>query len=487
MNISPVKIVVYIFIVLLLLLGLTYLSKTYTTVDGKAKEGFYINNIGLKYPTNATFWESKIDDKKDTKTIDSIVDNIKKSIIVEAKTDFTPVEIIPDFTKIDTSKIQRIQYPENKDAFISLLKERLQSPLCRIIHYGDSQIEGDRISAYVRNRLQGQYGGNGPGFIPILQVYNQNSAEVIPSDNWLRFATFDPKNKRIEHNRYGVYTTFSRFTPVYDSIRMDSLPLTTATIVIKPSTRSYNKLQNFTNIGLHYGNVISPTTIKVYHNGRLIASDYLKQNTDYQNFKIQLDNKPESLKIELTSKISPDFYGLTLDSNQGIILDNVAMRGSSGTVFAGLEPNNFKKMMNQLDPKILIFQYGGNTVPYIKDSVAVENYARYIKNHIQWVRNKTDNASVIFIGPSDMTTSENGNLTTYKLLPYLNEVLQNTCLENNIAYWSMFDAMGGENAMKHWVEQGLASSDYTHFSPSGTRIIAEMLYLALYLDLNKKD
>src|SRR5690606_39534043 len=66
---------------------------------------------------------------------------------------------------------------------------------------------------------------------------------------------------------------------------------------------------------------------------------------------------------------------------------------SSGTVFAGLEPNNFKKMMNQLDPKILIFQYGGNTVPYIKDSVAVENYARYIKNHIQWVRNKTDNRS----------------------------------------------------------------------------------------------
>src|SRR5690606_2443921 len=127
------------------------------------------------------------------------------------------------------------------------------SPLCRIIHYGDSQIEGDRISAYVRNRLQGQYGGNGPGFIPILQVYNQNSAEVIPSDNWLRFATFDPKNKRIEHNRYEVYTTFSRFTSVYDSIRMDSLPLTTATIVIKPSTRSYNKLQNFTNIGLHYG------------------------------------------------------------------------------------------------------------------------------------------------------------------------------------------------------------------------------------------
>lgn len=82
-----------------------------------------------------------------------------------------------------------------------------------------------------------------------------------------------------------------------------------------------------------------------------------------------------------------------------------------------------------------------------------------------------------------MTTTENGELITYKLLPYLNQVLKQTCNENGIAYWSMFDAMGGKNSMKHWVDQKLAGSDYTHFSQSGTKVVSELFFVALYLDL----
>ena len=85
-----------------------------------------------------------------------------------------------------------------------------------------------------------------------------------------------------------------------------------------------------------------------------------------------------------------------------------------------------------------------------------------------------------------MTTNDNGQMKTYPLLPYLNQVLKKTCQENGIAFWSMYDAMGGENSMQHWVDQGLAANDYTHFSPSGTKIISELFFLSLYLDLNNK-
>jgi len=50
----------------------------------------------------------------------------------------------------------------------------------------------------------------------------------------------------------------------------------------------------------------------------------------------------------------------------------------------------------------------------------------------------------------------------------------------------MFDAMGGINSMKHWVDQKLASSDYTHFSPSGTKVVSELFFLALFMDLIRK-
>ena len=491
MSYSPFKIVLYIVITLLVLLGITFFSTSKKLDNGITQEGFFIGDLHIKYPTFDSFLQESGSDRSHNKSLDSIVSNIENLVkdLDDDQPETTSKPKIPDFTKIDTSKVQRISYPNNRLAFIAQLRESLESGRCRIIHYGDSQLEGDRISAYLRNRLQGIYGGSGPGFIPIVQVYHQISANVTPSDNWTRHAYFDPTQAKFPHKKYGAYSSLSRFTEAYetvDSLLLDSLKIRKATITIGVPTKSYGSLRTFTKIGLHYGHTVAPTTIKVYNDDVLIKSENLIADGSYHKFPIDLATTPSNLKIEIESKISPDFYGLTLDGNSGVSLDNVAMRGSSGTIFAGTNSGNFEKMYQQLQPELLIFQYGGNSVPYLKDSLAVKEYASYLKNHINWVKRKSSNANVIFIGPSDMTTNENGQMKTYPLLPYLNKILKQTCKENDIAFWSMYDAMGGKNSMQHWVDQGLAANDYTHFSPSGTKIISELFFLALYLDLNTK-
>ncbi|MEZ4803004.1 MAG: lipase [Gelidibacter sp.] len=494
MKYSPIKISVYIVLTLLVLFGITYLSAGKKLENGKYQEGFYIGNVLIKYPKASSFLEQQAADKSTIKSMDSIVSNVEDLVVDEEQVfeegaikseKFVPN--IPDLSKIDTSKVQRIAYPSDRLGFISQIKSNLNSDNCRIIHYGDSQLEGDRISAYLRNRLQGIYGGSGSGFVPIVQVYENISSVVSHSDNWTRYAYFDPTTEKFPHKKYGAYTSLSRFTPVYaepiDSLMLDSLQVVKATIDIGIPTKSYGLLKKFHKVGLHYGNATAPTSIKVYKDGVLIKSEALIADGNYHKCAIDLSTTPSNLQIVLESKISPDFYGLTLDGANGISLDNVAMRGSSGTVFAGTNGDNFAQMYRQLNPKLIIFQYGGNSVPYLSDSLKVREYASYLKNHINWVKRKTTNANIIFIGPSDMTTSENGEMKTYPLLPYLNKTLQNVCLENGIAYWNMFDAMGGENSMEHWVNQGMAADDYTHFSRSGTKVISELFFLALYLDL----
>ena len=59
-----------------------------------------------------------------------------------------------------------------------------------ILHYGDSQIEGDRMTNYIRERLQNQFGGYGPETIPATNVYNTYSFNQTYSDNFLRYACF---------------------------------------------------------------------------------------------------------------------------------------------------------------------------------------------------------------------------------------------------------------------------------------------------------
>jgi len=483
-------------LVLAILGGLLFLTSENPVTE---EEGFFIDEYHLKYPTCTSFFKLQ----KDTVSPSKIIDNIT--------TTFVPLEVetinlgidsllthkpsperkettaVLDLSKIDTISIERISYPKNNPHFLNELKGKLNGENCRIIHYGDSQLEGDRITGYLRNRLQKMYGGSGPGFIPIKQAYHQISAIVEHSDTWVRNAIFDPTQKKFKHRKYGAFLSSSRFTPVInDSLLIDSSAITTASISIKKSTIAYRKFRAFKNIGLHYGNCSYPIEILVYNNGVLIQQDSLIQDGKYHNYRIQLTKTPSDLTIELKGKVSPDFYGLTLDASSGIQIDNVAMRGASGTIFTKNDATDYSTMIKELNPKVMLLQFGGNTVPYIKDSIGVTNYTKRLHSQIKWLRRRHAGMSLLFIGPTDLATSVNGKMITYEHLPYLNEQLKKLCINNNIAYWDMFHAMGGKNSISHWVKQNLVGGDYIHFTPKGTKYISELFFTSLYLDLKQQ-
>ncbi len=495
MKIKPIQIALFLILILGALFGLMFLSQKEGIQKAQVREdGFFYDGVSLKYPTYRTFMgldkDSSIS-KQDILEVTQIVTPLEEEPEIEKSqmADILKTDSIsrPDFSKIDTTRIVRIRYPDSNPDFVNELKRKLSSKSCRIIHYGDSQLEGDRITGYLRNRLQKMYGGSGPGFIPVKPVYNQLSALVTPSENWFRYAMFDPTQSKFRHRKYGAYLSVSRFTEHQkkqsDSTVIDSLPIVKASVVISKSPKTYAKFRRFTTIGLHYGNCNYPVKITVYNDEQLIQQDSLIVDGRYHQYKIKTPTTPTNLKIEVEGQISPDFYGLTLDGGSRVQIDNVAMRGSSGTIFSGTDAGIYSKMARVLKPKIIIMQYGGNTMPYLKDSTAVDNYAKNVLGQIRWMRRRRKDVNFLFIGPTDMCIPVNGKMETYPLLPYLNTKLMDTCLDNNIAYWSMYDAMGGKGAMELWVEEKLAGNDYTHFTRKGTKIISELFFTALYLDL----
>jgi len=498
LKIKPIYIAYYFLGVLGVLFGLLFLSSKSEkgNLELPKEEGFNIAGLFIKYPNAQSFFSSQVDSTQLEESIDKMVASITPlddttKVVVDSTSAIDSAKkkvVIPNLSKIDYKTLVRIRYPKQDTSFTADLHSAFMSKKCRILHYGDSQIEGDRITAYLRNRLQKMYAGGGPGFIPIKQVYHQISAEVSCSDNWLRYALFDPSNyKKTPHKKYGAFLSLSRFTPMLakdDSTDLDSLPTSKANIVIGKSKRYYRKLKDFTHVGLHYGNVKSPTSIKCYNEGILIKSDSLKKDTLYHEFSLDLPKTPDSLRIVLESKISPDFYGLTLEKSSGIQMDNIAMRGNSGTVFTKNSWQNFSRMGRHLNPKVVILQFGGNTVPYMKDSSRVRWYAKNLARQFDRIRSTLGkNIKILFLGPTDLCTSVNGEMVTYPILPYLNEQLEKKCLENKVAYWSVFDAMGGEGSMAVWAEKGLVADDFVHFSSSGTKIISELFFTTLYLDL----
>lgn len=474
---NPKKVLLFIVSVLLSLLMLTFVSGQYAYAetdeygyDKGYQYGFKLGDLLIKFPTFGKLTQVRKDVKNDKA---QEILNSEAQILAKQQQDSLEAEknkIIP-FVSNEEGKIY---YPDNPEEFVAKLHEKLSQPTCRIIHYGASKIEGDRITSYIRNELQEIYGGSGTGYFPIKMPYNQKSIEITTSENWFRYALFNAdqrKNKDLlPNNQYGLYANVCRFTSAKET---DTTSIKKAFFVIKPSYKHYARLHQYTQMGIHYGNCKTPTAISVYQNGHLLRNDSLKTDGKYHHYKLQFEKTPAEIRVELSGRVSPDFYAITLDSKQGIKMDNVPTRGDSGFHFSRLQ-NTFEQMCKELKPEIFFFEFGGNLVPSLKNEEQVRSNVRRIIANIEWVKRRNPNALYLLIGPSDMLRKD--VMESYEILPTLVAEMKKQALEKGIAFWSMYEAMGGANSMKTWFDNGYSSTDYIHFSEKGTEKISELLF-----------
>ena len=384
--------------------------------------------------------------------------------------------------------IHRIEFPNGDNSNLMKFFAKLhnaKSKSIKIMHYGDSQIEGDRITSYIRNKLQRKYGGYGPGLLPALQPYESYfSISQSNEGNWKRYAIFGKRDTMVKHNKYGPLAAFSRFAPIIaDSLISDSTNYEAA-IVFNESKLAYSLVRNFQKVRLMYGNAKRPVSVKFIVDEVIVKETTLETNTSYSVFEFTLANKTKNLRIEFSGNDSPDIYGIDLKSNTGISVDNIGMRGSSGTIFRKMDYAHLKQSYNDMDVDLFILQFGGNVMPYIKDSTQALNYANWFKSQLKTIKRMRPDASFIVIGPSDMSYKEGDRFVTYQFLPLVRDELKKASLAAGYGYWDMYEAMGGFNSMPSWVnaEPALAGADYTHFTPRGAKLIANMFYNALMVE-----
>lgn len=358
----------------------------------------------------------------------------------------------------------------------------------RIMHYGDSQIEGDRMTSYIRNKLQVKFGGSGVGLRPAVQPYNYVfSAIQKNSENWKRYPIYGKVDTLVEHSRYGIMGAFSRYAPLTnDTIPFSDTIFYESELSIEKSKIAYRKVKEYKKIRLFYGNAKRPVQLQLVVKGDTILTDTLKQDLDYGVITTLLPDSTDRILLKFAGWDSPDIYGIELGDTTGITVDNIALRGSSGTIFTKSDFTHSLKMYNDLQPNLFILQFGGNVMPYIRDQKAVDRYRSWFTSQIRRIQLLCPEAAIIVIGPSDMSTKKKDKFVTYEMLPAVVEALKQAALETGSGYWDMYKAMGGENSMPSWVnaEPKLASPDYTHFSPRGARLISSMFYNSLILEYN---
>ena len=338
------------------------------------------------------------------------------------------------------------------ELFIAGLQEA-ENKQVRVVHYGDSQIEEDRITSTLRSHLQEQYGGIGPGLLPLVQTIPTRTVvqsllidgqRVTPKNGPQRWLVYGPKaQQRDSNNHYGVMGQVAVLDSLCDSV----------TVHFEP----YGKL----------------TKANYFSQMRVIATPSIVVNGSRQHVGALRDTLTR-LNIDLCG--IGEVYGISLESPSGVIVDNIPMRGGSGNVFTKINRKQLTDFFAETNTRLIILQFGGNVMPWANTEERVRSYAYYMRKQIRYLRECAPNASLLFIGPSDMLTVVDGEKRSYPTIAYMDQQLARAAAAEGIAYWSLFKAMGGEGSMLQWQEKGLASSDGVHFYRSGANKAGELLW-----------
>lgn len=422
-------------------------------------EGIKIGNLNLRFPSYA---QAQAGEEKEV-DVDAVLESVNESF--EMKQSESLKDSLCFFRDYLTENPNRIYLPgddyEYFDSVFAFFESaREDGKIYRIMHYGDSQIEMDRISSVFRQKLQELFGGSGPSMIPAIQTVPTISVSQRAS-GVARYAIIgDSTSRRASHNRYGVMTQFGQINGE-------------GSISFSQSNHSH---------ALDNVKQMSKVSVLLGHNSQGFTAS-LKCDTVSTEPKVLDANDSVSLvtwdlpanvkKGTITMRGNAEIYGVLLDGNPGVALDNVPLRGCSGTIFTHINQQLLKQSYELLDTKMIILQFGGNRMPGITSSKSISAYMKELEKHVNYVKTAAPNATFLFIGPADMGKSYNGVMGTWKGLPELNDSLRAMALRNGMAYWDMFHVMGGEGSMAQWVKHNpaLAGPDYVHFTFTGAQEI----------------
>jgi lysophospholipase L1-like esterase len=334
-----------------------------------------------------------------------------------------------------------------------------------VFHFGDSQIEGDRITGRIRSSWQRTWGGSGPGLIPAIQpvpalaVRQQHEGEIK------RFTKFGTTDSTIEHTCYGGMATFSR-------VRHHGK------VIVKPHPMGFrkNKIWHQAEVLIGAAPLGGELTVKGEFTDSMKIDIAPSSMGNHSSILVELSGEKEELVFSFEG-YEIEITGIRLGSESGLFIHNIPMRSSSGTVFKSLNEEHFKKYMQTWDVGMVILQFGGNTAPYIKDEAAAERYGKRFRHQLRYLKTILPESSFLVIGPSDMGITSDSTALTYPMLGAIRAEMKKVTVLEDALYWDLFEAMGGAGTMKIWAESTpkLASSDLVHFTPKGAKIIGELL------------
>lgn len=342
---------------------------------------------------------------------------------------------------------------------LSVLRNSTQP--VRIAFYGDSFIEGDVFCGSFRDSLQWIFGGRGVGFVPITSgVAGFRNTIKHSFDNWRTSSVISRTDSTAEYGPAGYCFE----------------PLEGNWVEYRPSRQRF--LREFNTVKLYYKNYETAAVRFRINNDTTHWVTPLRKSKHLQEW-VYRGEKLRSIWFNFQPHDSLRLFGASFEAGRGVYVDNFSLRGNSGISLSGISTGMLSKFNSYRHYKLVILQFGLNMV--VEDSLNYRAYVRRMVKVINKLKGAFPEASFLLMSVSDRSSNSTGRFATMNAIPAMRNAQRMIAQETGIAFWDLFEAMGGENSMVKFVtsKPALAAKDYTHLNFKGGKKLAGSLVRSL--------
>lgn len=376
------------------------------------------------------------------------------------------------FLKIQSNKLQNDS--NNLDAFYTKLVQLKNDKniVVHITHIGDSHLQADILTGKAREQLQLNFGNAGRGFIVPYKVGRSN----------------EPYSYQTSSN---VVWQSKRNIVLSDSlpIGVGGLTLKTeeagASILVRVKNKpnlnySFNKLTLFhekgescfdfdikDSCGGTTGMISAlPTKDKRFHSESILLN---YENSVYIETRIRSFTRPPYTML----------YGILLENSKpGILYNTIGINGAEYRHYN--QAKYFQEQQQVLTPDLIILSLGTNEA--FSRSFDPVLFQLQVDTMVKNLKLNNPNAALLITTPGDHFRNRKYKNTN---IPKARSILIAYCLQNQIAYWDLFDIMGGFGSIAKWNAKKLTSKDLLHLNAKGYEVQGELLYQSIISGLSK--
>jgi lysophospholipase L1-like esterase len=364
----------------------------------------------------------------------------------------------------EKDKVEPLQDPQSGMAafYRALSRTEAKKTITRVLHYGDSLIDLDFVTAPVRRALQKRFGDAGHGFVLAAKPwswYNHMDISLFTSgkDCWDHFRLV---GKRRRDGRLGL-----------GCAAIESKRGVCRTRVAMRDIKA-------SRIEVHYLMQPGAGKLRVEVDGKQVgelstAAD--RKRSGFSVFKVA--DAPHTIRLTAVGKVR--VFGVALERGRhGVTWENLPLVSARFNQLIRLNQSHWAEQLKHRSPDLVVFQFGANdTISY---GGSIDRYGAQVLRALKLVRRALPGSSCLIIGPLDrLTRNARGELRSPGSVRTVSDKQREVAFAAGCAFWDGQKAMGGPGSMKRWLKRRLVLKDMVHLNRRGSDIMGDIFERAL--------